>query len=327
MSTLIVSTAAWRKAIDEALRRETGGSTTNRPLSDDEWVAVEGGISANDRASPDSIAAIARQVVLWRRVAQADCRQFVGRRRPGQTGIDWTEEATSDVLAAHAEQETEHRFGVKAFRAECLGTHLLTLADVPGWIRSRVNAEKMNRPEPGTNRARPRLLTLAYAGPGSDFMQRVVVAPGGTLERLREIAARLEAFYGWDQAQATTFVLTGMTPIVHAIRGTVSVSSPLTVRSKITLTISPSCTPREVADYYRRVRRQNFGRIRRLGERHARLAAFAAQLPPDLSLSEQMRRWNAQCASWRRPTWRFQHPSRFTTEAQRAVHRLVDLHG
>jgi hypothetical protein len=156
-------------------------------------------------------------------------------------------------------------------------------------------------------------------------MHRVVVVAGGILDRLRYTASQLEAFYGWDQAQATTFVPTGVTPLAHAIRAKVSISSPLLVRSTITMTISQSSTPSEVADYYRRVRRESFGRIRRLSERHARLAAFAAQLPSDSSPADQMRRWNAQRVTWKKRKWQFRYSSRFATEAQRAIDRLVEL--
>ena len=142
---------------------------------------------------------------------------------------------------------------------------------------------------------------------------------------LRGIARRLVEFYGWDEAQATVFVLTGVTPLTHAIRATVTTSSPLRVRSRIKMSIDPSTTPREVADYYRHVRQEAFGRIRRLGEKHARLAAFAARLPEKMDSKEQLREWNVQCVKWRKPKWKFSHPSRFRIEAQTALDRLVEL--
>ncbi|MEE8542511.1 MAG: hypothetical protein V3S94_01485 [Gammaproteobacteria bacterium] len=132
-------------------------------------------------------------------------------------------------------------------------------------------------------------------------------------------------FYGWDEAQATVFVLTGITPLTHAIRASVATCSPLLVRSRIKMSIDLSTTPREVADYYRRVRHETFGRIRRLGEKHARLAAFVVRLPKQMNHTEQMKAWNDQCLAWRNPKWKFSHTSRFRVEAQRALDRLVEL--
>lgn len=248
-------------------------------------------------------------------------------RRTGRREIDWTEEAVSDALAAHAQHEQDQGLGVRKFRSEALPSGLLALSEVPAWLRAQADREAAavaNRPRAAIGPS-TKLSTLSYAIGGSRSTFRIVVRRGGTLDRMRAIATKLGAFYGWDEAQATTFVVTGIVPLVSAIRARVSVSSPLLVRSRITLTIAPSTTPREVADYYRRVRREKFGRIRRPAERHAMLGAFAAGLSPDLDHVQQMKRWNLQCAQWKKTSWKFKHPSRFAREAQRAINRLVEF--
>ena len=147
------------------------------------------------------------------------------------------------------------------------------------------------------------------------------------LDRLREISERLANFYGWDEAQATVFVLTGITPLHRAMRAEARFSDPLPARSRITLTIDPKVTPREIADYYRAIRRDLFGgrRLRRLSAKHARLAVFAAQQPDDSTPAAQRARWNQECRAWKRPKWRYQETTRFKRDCQQALDRLEGL--
>jgi hypothetical protein len=280
-----------------------------------------------------SAANVAGKVGLWRRVYRINERfaePFISgsNRQRGSRHLAWHETAVSDVLACHAEQETLHRFGVRQFRNDFLGGRLLPLDKVAKWVEEHATRDgppvAATRLDSEGNESRG-VATLGYARPGSEWMQRVAVRTGGSLDRLRAVAKRLKDFYDWDEAQATVFVLTGCTPLIHAIRATVMISSPLLVRSRIKLSIDPSTTPREVADYYRQVRQEAFGRVRRLGEKHARLAAFVARLPVDLTMAQQMQQWNQQCVAWKRRKWQYKHPSRFKTEAQQSLDRLVEL--
>jgi hypothetical protein len=322
-----------RIEIDRLLAR--GPSGVAGALTDDEWAALldEGGIRKLQEGTR-TLKNVVDKVLLWRRVYRINepPPALLGGRPRGRRNshLSWHQESVSDVLAVHAELETEHRFGVREFRADVLDGRLLSLNQVGHWIEQRaanrvgVPRSPAGRPEVAGEAARG-VETLGYARPDSKWMHRVVIEPGSVLARLRSIARRLADFYGWDEAQATVFVLTGVTPLTHAIRATVSTSSPLLVRSRIKMSIDPSTTPREVADYYRRVRQEAFGRIRRLGEKHARVAAFAARLPQAMDSKEQLKEWNDQCVKWRKPNWKFSHPSRFRVEAQKALDRLVEL--
>jgi hypothetical protein len=53
---------------------------------------------------------------------------------------------------------------------------------------------------------------LEYALPGDDWVRRVAVTADGTLDRLRVLAGALVNAYAWIPAQATIFVLCGVTP-------------------------------------------------------------------------------------------------------------------
>ena len=325
---------AWRTRIDgELLRLRNTASAVKGPLSDDEWTALLGDGTVVDLDQRRKTATtVAEKVALWRRAHRINERIPTSllssqERKHASRHRAWHQDAVSDVLAWHAEQKSDYRFGVKQFRNDVLAGRLLEIEQIAKWVED--HAKRDGRPvaaatvsDGPTTRS---VETLAYARPGSEWMHRVAVKAGGTLHQLRAVTNRLKEFYGWDEAQAAAFVLTGRTPLVHSIRATVTTSSPLLVRSRIKLSIDPSTTSREVADYYRRVRKEAFGRIRRLGEKNARLAAFTARLPDDLALTEQMHRWNCQCLAWRKPGWRFRHPSRFITEAQRSVDRLVEL--
>jgi hypothetical protein len=321
-----------RTEIDRLLAR--GPSGVAGALTDDEWAVL---LDEEDirglQVGTRTLKNVVDKVLRWRRVYRLNepPPALLGARSRGRknTHLGWHQESVSDVLAAHAERETEHRFGVREFRADILNRRLLALDQVGDWVEQRstspvgVPRSPAARADVGGRTTRG-VETLAYARRGSKWMHRVVVEPSSVLARLRSITRRLVEFYGWDEAQATVFVLTGVTPLTHAIRATVTTASPLLVRSRIKMSIDPSTTPREVADYYRHVRREAFGRIRRLGEKHARLAAFAARLP-ETDSTEQLREWNEQCVKWRKPKWTFSHPSRFRIEAQKALDRLVEL--
>jgi hypothetical protein len=63
------------------------------------------------------------------------------------------------------------------------------------------------------------------------------------------------------------FVLTGERPPVQAIAAEVAWKAPLAARSRIVLTIDPTCPPHEVVAAYRMFRKQHFPRLRRLTPR------------------------------------------------------------
>lgn len=109
--------------------------------------------------------------------------------------------------------------------------------------------------------------------------------------------------HGWEPAQATTFVLTGMTPLVALIRVT---EGGTAIRhgiwcawnERIRLDIHPGAPAEEVTQIYRAARRRldnersdTIARPRSLSLRHLRVAAFVARR--EGTWSELMDEWNA----------------------------------
>ena len=111
-------------------------------------------------------------------------------------------------------------------------------------------------------------------------------------------------------------------PVVQPIRTVVSTKAPPCL-SRIVLTIDPTCTPAEVADHYRRVRGREYGRLRRLTEKHAALAVFRAEQPGERISREQIQVWNSQVTR-RQPGWRYKQLKLFIRDAETALERLLD---
>lgn len=78
-------------------------------------------------------------------------------------------------------------------------------------------------------RGRASLLAIRIDG---DIVHRATRRKG-ILERLRQISESLAAFYGWEAADATTYVLTGAVPRVPAIKGDVRLKFPLPAGSRL----------------------------------------------------------------------------------------------
>ncbi len=235
--------------------------------------------------------------------------------------------AISELLAYDAEQLPD----VKAFRRGWLGDGLLTHEQVEGWIQGRKQADGEHTKwlsgeipiPPGTeviipskmlekypdsppqwgidpplviNRAPGiQVQDLAYSVPGLPWMCRVLVRAGGVLDKLRHLSEKLADRYRWDEGQATVFVLTGSIPIVASIHVRITQTSPFPTLSRITLTIDPTLSPIEVAESYRKARRELFMDDTRQGsmsEKSMTLATFLAQRLEDESWKVRLKDWN-----------------------------------
>ena len=96
------------------------------------------------------------------------------------------------------------------------------------------------------------------------------------------------------------------------------------VRSRIVMTIDPSCTPSEIADAYQTLRKHHFGRIRRLNQKHCQLAAFWATRRSDNRPStDDLRDWNRLCTKRKASDWRYDDLYRFTRDSKQALKRLL----
>ena len=240
--------------------------------------------------------------------------------------IQWHQDAVSIVLGAEAiRQDKAFSFGIEDFRSSTLNNRLLKADEVQAWIAAR--AEEDGRPSifktgsaefPGRG-----LRLLAYLVPDKSFVQHQPTTSGGVLEDLRLLSVVLSNFFGWHPASATLFVLTGSVPHVPAIRSTVKKQSPLPVRSRIVMTIDPSSTPAEVSDAYQAVRKEHFGRIRRLNEKHSQLAAFWSQSSGERPSDNDRREWNRQCMKRKAKDWRYDNLYRFTRDCKQALKRLL----
>jgi hypothetical protein len=252
--------------------------------------------------------------------------------------------ALSQLVAAHAHHDPD----VIAFRHKYLGNALVEWADLDAWITARAkldgepttdvtivlpagaisdpDADKLHL-SPSLERVRPSRVAsrvLAYALPEDDWIRRVAVTADGALDRLRVLAEALAKAYGWTPAQASIFVLCGVTPFIATIRVTRSSAkvrhhADLVWARRITLDIDPAATPEQVLDAFQHARRQQgVAQLRPLTLKHLRLAAFASAEHADKPWAERLRLWNT-----RFPEWHYAEQSNFRRDAIRAEARIL----
>jgi hypothetical protein len=302
-------------ALAEHIARQRWPPDLARPLTDDEWDLVneEGQVRALERGRIH-VDQIRDRVIQMRRAyprperaprRAASAEQPAGQRESRRVH----EKAWSAVLLAHAELDTRDQWGIGAFRDEVLGGTVVR--DLKQWL----DVEVRRQGRPTIVRGRVSLLAIRVR----DEILRRATRRGRPLDRLRQISERLAAFYGWDPADAATYVLAGTAPQVRAIEGRVQLKFPLPARARIILTIDPTSTPAEVVAAYSRLRTQQFGRVRRLRAKHAELAVFTIRHAA-LTLDEQLTKWNSSM-----PRKRYRFRSVFKREAERARRSLVEL--
>ena len=162
---------------------------------------------------------------------------------------------------------------------------------------------------------------LSYGVPEDRWQRVIPTTVQGVLGGLRQLSEHLAKRYGWQNAQATLFTLTGQIPVVSALRVTTQLRSPLPVTTRITLTIDPTLTPREVAKHYGNVRQKVLGkRHRALTEKHIGLAMFSATRPEEETWAERMAAWNKEYPEWR---YTFEQVSNFRRDCLQAQRRLL----
>jgi hypothetical protein len=252
--------------------------------------------------------------------------------------------ALSQLVAAHAHHDPD----VIAFRHQFLGDALVEWADLDSWITARAKldgepttdvtialpASAISDPDageldfsPSLERVRPaRVATrrLDYALPGDDWVRRVTVTADGVLDRLRVLAEALAKAYGWTPAQATIFILCGVTPFIATVRVTRSSAkvrhhADLVWARRITLEIDPAATPQQVLDAFQHARRQQgLAQLHPLTLKHLRLAAFAGAEHADKPWAERLRLWNTSF-----PEWHYAQQSNFRRDAIRAEARIL----
>jgi Sulfotransferase family len=227
------------------------------------------------------------------RRAPKDVRRSRRRTKAGHNGRsfapllsqpgDGRHHAVSFLLAREAADDPE----VVAFRADVMGSRLLALDQVEDWVIAQARRESGRRP----------VRTLEYVG-GHGVPLRRPTVEDGVLERLRRLGGKLVERYGWENHQATTFVLTDLVPILEPIRSSIVGGRPLRPPTRLVLEVDPSVSPSEVSKQYRALRRELFpGRVRRIEDRRLRLAVFVAN-HGDQSWESLFRSWNHAHRHW-----------------------------
>lgn len=272
----------------------------------------------------------------------------VRRQRRGKA-VQSHQEAVSEAIAAIVRERKE----VQSFRRDVLKGKTLKPEEVEAWIedhtkdatslhaaivRLKTNFQIDERDEfgfkPLISSVNPEdiegyahLDTLAYAKPGSAWVHRVPVGRNGSLRMLYKLSRDLATYFHWQEAQATVFVLTDLTPVIDTENITLSSLSwvtvpyggmePLACLIRVTLTIDPMMTPEELARKYAVVRNRFLvKKPRALSPKHLALAVFATKHPA--LDSEAMEQWAGEF-----PQWKYQRVSLFARDARIARSRLL----
>jgi hypothetical protein len=217
------------------------------------------------------------------------------------------------------------------FRREVLRGRLLSTPDVAAWVLRRREGE--GRPTTWTRVPRtdggeldPAAAegaegeVLSFLGPDSPWPRSVFIRAGGTLRRLKSVAARLSARYPWTEGQGVGFVLSGSPPALPRARATVHRRSRWEA-TIISLELSPRMSPRDVAELYRSVRTELLGPGHRdrdiQNPARADLAVFAARVNDGRTWARAAAAWNEAHPSGAYPDVRV-----FTRDAREA-YRMV----
>jgi hypothetical protein len=171
---------------------------------------------------------------------------------------------------------------------------------------------------------------LCYPWQGRE--EGVRVASGSVLGDLQKLASRLARRYQWQEAQATWFVLTDMTPWVSPVRWRLNNHlTPFFARPTIELVVEPWWPARRLMETYWRLQRQ-LGITRGLGEKTLTLTLFLADhirvrhapgagTSPGLELPP----WQRLMTLWNEahPDQRYQDIRHFARDCQAALERVV----
>jgi hypothetical protein len=330
------------------------GSILKKEISDRVWqYAVDDFMVSEVEQGENTVAWLAqklqRLMELEEQGAIAAAPTFIKPTRKHRRGKMTTgrREAVSEALAAIARQNID----VISFRREILNGTLLKVNALDRWVKDHQSEETYPHAilvrlrhgfkldytdgwtlEPPLSSMGPEVIEglatvnmLEYAMPDSRWVRRMPIGRDGTLRKTYELAVDLTRRFSWQQAQATVFLLTDLTPLVETenieIRYPVTLpyvgQSPLMCLLRVVITVDPSITPRELAQKYAQIRAKLLKRKWRLQtEKHVQLALFAVN---DRHLnSEAMREWNKDF-----PNWRYTRLSQFTRDAKTARNRLL----
>lgn len=336
------------------LRRQVE-QVLKHPVSDEAWLLAEEDRAVSEVQQDDNdVEWLARKVARSMEIFGQQPRaapEFITRRQRRGKATQGRREAISSALAEIARQDED----VLYFRRTVLNDQLLQFEEVDRWIQERrsdatyphaiivriKNGLKFNHQigwqlEPPLSSMGPERIeglvpvdTLAYAKKGDRWKHIVPIGRDGTLRTVWRLSNSLARKFRWQEAQATMFLLTDMTPLLSEevtfnppcmITLPWGGLLPLSCLTRVTLIIDPMMAPREIAQKYARIRAKLLSRKPRTqGEKHLQLAVFAVKYP---TLSrEAMVEWGL-----RFPDWKYTRVSLFARDARIARQRLLQEH-
>ena len=136
---------------------------------------------------------------------------------------------------------------------------------------------------------------ISYRTPGDGRLQRLRIRGDGVLAGLSTIATGLHGhFDAWTFEDAVSFILSGAVPPLAKVRAKTRASHLYPAASRIALDIDPRCGPREVSDYYGRLRvRYVAPRDRPMSAKNLALAVFVeCNWHPGVSWAKLLAAWN-----------------------------------
>lgn len=324
------------------IRREIDLYLDN-PLRDEEWKMLE---------EDTYIAGIFKGAVTTRHIAdkvRQRRRVYEVRTSKALPQIRIESSGRLKALSALVAQEVAKDEEVQAFRSEVLDNKLLILTQVETWLNEQ--AEKDGLPSWWLTIRVPESFVeeeieyqnsswvsplevkipnfrvingfefrfLFYEVPDEPSVKKIPTCAGGVLDKLRKLCERLSKQYGWIEVQATTFVLTGEAPpitdITHSLK-----ERELPSLTRIVLEIDPTLSPREVGEYYRKLRQEVLGaRHRDMTDKHLQLAIFASTRLNDGTWAERMTEWNKTHSS----EWEYEDSVQFAHDCILARKRLL----
>ncbi len=279
-----------RQRVDRVLKQE-GHSATD----DTEW---EFAIDVRWVESTD-INTLVVTIIEARKAFTSGQRVERTSPRQSQRGASQIRSHAISLLVAKDAAEAN---AVVSFRQKWLPA-LIAFKEIERWVQDR-----------RTDPERP-LTLLSFPNPAG-IVRRAALAQSGPLRELAQVTRYLSNTYRWTEAEATTFVLTGIWPLIQPISSSL-IRSEFAPLSRIQLAIDPAISPRQVEAAYRSLRAQVIGRYRNQTEKHIRLAIFSSE-HSGVKLAEQMADWNRQY-----PKWGYKAISNFGRDTSAAKSRLL----
>ena len=115
------------------------------------------------------------------------------------------------------------------------------------------------------------------------------------MDRLRILSIKLSVTFGWSEAQSTTWVLTGVFPIIEAIEVGAEIYLKELVANKVTLKIDPTSSNDQVIAVYKWARRNFFQYRETRNTTKSEQLALLYKLHEGKHRREKLRIWNESC--------------------------------